>query len=61
MENKKHQMFTADRATGTFIEEVKSIHEGCTKISKYEEQDRMNGIYEEDFYCIVDEYHCIIL
>ena len=55
METKKY--YTAERETGTIIENVKSIEEGKDLIAWYEEEDRADGIYEENFYTIVDEEH----
>lgn len=49
--------YTADKETGTFIEEVESIEEGKKLIKEYEEDDRKEGIFEEKFYCIVNENH----
>ena len=54
------KIYTADRETGTFIEECKSIEEAGELIAMYEEQDKINDVYEEDFYAIVDEEHCTI-
>jgi hypothetical protein len=53
-------MYTADRETGTFIEQISSIKEGKDIIVQYEQEDMKNGVYEANFYCIVDENHCII-
>lgn len=54
------KLYTADRETGTFIEECNSIEEAKELIAQYEEQDKINDVYEEDFYTIVDEEHCTI-
>lgn len=54
------KIYTADRETGTFIEECKSIKEAKELIAHYETQDKINGIYTKDFYAIVDDDHCII-
>lgn len=51
------KLFVADREAGNIIEEVKSIEEGKALIAKYEEQDKADGTYEENFYNIVDEEH----
>ena len=53
-------MYTADRETGTFIQQISCIEEGKILIVQYEQEDMKNGEYEPDFYCIVDENHCII-
>lgn len=55
------KLYTADRETGTFIEEVKSVDEGKELISEYEFQDRVNDVYEDNFYDIVDENHNSVL
>ena len=54
------KIYTADKETGTFIEECNSIEEAKELIAQYEEQDKINNVYEEDFYAIVDEEHCTI-
>lgn len=54
-------MYTADKETGTLIEKVTSIEEGLKLIKEYEESDKQNGIYEDDFYDIVDENHRSVL
>lgn len=57
----KKKLFVADRLTGNFIEEVKSYQEGLELIAGYEEQDKKEGTYEENFYDIVDEEHCTVI
>jgi hypothetical protein len=52
--------YTADRETGTFLEECRSISEGKEIIKLYEQEDKMNNCYEENFYCVVDEEHCTV-
>lgn len=54
------RIFTADKETGTFIEEFTSVAEARKAIELYEEKDRVDGTYEEDFYDVVDENHCTI-
>lgn len=51
------KLYTACRETGDFIEEVNSIQEGKDLIKKYEEIDRSEGDYEDNFYAIVNEDH----
>lgn len=53
--------YTADRETGTFIDECASKGEAKRKIDTYEAFDKVNGIYEENFYDIVNEHHESIL
>lgn len=54
------RMYVSDRETGTFIEEVSSIEEGEQMIREFEHEDKIDGIYKEDFYDIVNENHCSI-
>lgn len=54
-------IYTADRETGTFFERCESIEQAKAKIAEYEEKDKKDGVYEEDFYDIVDENHCSIM
>lgn len=49
--------YVADRETGTFIVGVESIDEGIKSIEHNEDIDRACGIYESDFYEVVDENH----
>ena len=51
------RLYTACRETGDFIEEVNSIQEGKDLIKNYEEIDRGEGDYENNFYAIVNENH----
>lgn len=51
------KIYTADRETGTFIEECASIDEALAKIEEYEEADKKEGTYEEGFYNVVNECH----
>jgi len=51
------RLYTACRETGDFIEEVKSIQEGKELIKGYEEIDKSEGDYNDNFYSIVNENH----
>lgn len=51
------KIYTADKETGTFIDECKDIHEAKKLIQQYEEEDRKENIYTADFYDIVNEFH----
>lgn len=51
------RLYTACRKTGDFIEEVKSIQEGKELIKGYEEIDKSEGDYKDNFYSIVNENH----
>ena len=55
------KLFTANRETGTFIEEVKTVKEGRKLIAKYEADDKAEGTFEENFYDVVDEDHNSVL
>lgn len=50
-------LYTACRETGDLIEKVDSIQEGKDLIKKYEEIDRNEGSYEDNFYAVVNENH----
>lgn len=54
------KIYTADRETGTFIEECESVKHAKELIAKYEAWDKADGVYERDFYDIVDENHISI-
>lgn len=43
-----------DRETGTCIEEVETLDDAKKLLKKYEEEDKQDGIYEENFYEIYD-------
>lgn len=49
------KLYTADRKTGTIIEEVKSVEAGIGLIKEYEEDDKNNDWYEPDYYEVVME------
>lgn len=51
------KIYTADKETGTFIDEFKTMTEALNAISEYEQQDRIDGSYSEGFYDVVDEEH----
>lgn len=50
-------IFTADKETGTIIDEFKTYEEAKAAIEAYEDKDRAGGVYTDDFYDIVDEEH----
>lgn len=60
-EAKDMKMYVADKETGTFIEEVKSVAEGKELIRRYEEEDEKNGCYKPNYYDVVDENHFTLL
>ena len=43
-----------DRLAGNIIEQVNSIEEGEALICQYEESDKDEGIYEENFYEVAE-------
>lgn len=59
--NNKMKIYTADRETGTFIEEFETIEKAKSAIKAYEKADKIDGSYEENFYDIVDGNHCTLI
>ncbi len=51
------KLYTANKETGAFIEEVRSIIDGQNTIRLYEERDREDGAFTDGFYDIVNEEH----
>lgn len=51
------KIYTADSETGTFIDEFNTIEEAIAAIAEYETADKADGVYEEDFYDVVNENH----
>lgn len=51
------KIYVADRETGTFIEEVKTIADGKKLIEKFEDIDRNENTFTPNFYNLVNEYH----
>lgn len=49
--------YTACRETGDLIDCFSSYKEAQKAIEQYEEEDKRNGDYTEDFYDIEDEGH----
>jgi hypothetical protein len=43
-----------NRETGTVIEEADTLTEALKVISKYENEDKANGTYEDGFYEVFD-------
>lgn len=48
-------LFVSVRGTGDKIEEVYDFEEGMKMISKYENEDKKDGNYTEDYYDLVDQ------
>ena len=55
------KIYTADKETGTFIDEFETIEAAMAAIEKYEIEDMNEGVYEDDFYDVVDEKHCSLI
>ena len=51
------KIYTADKETGTFIEEFDSIKKANDAIERYEVEDKKEGIFKPDFYDVVNENH----
>ena len=51
------KIYTADKETGTFIEEFDSIKKAIDAIACYEVEDKKEGIFKPDFYDVVNENH----
>ena len=51
------KIYTANRETGDFIEEVTSIEMGKAQIELYEAEDKRNDVFEANFYDVVNENH----
>ena len=58
MTQKKY--FTADRETGTLIDEFGTYEEALNAITEYEREDKEDGLYTPRFYDIVNEELCTI-
>lgn len=50
-----NNIYTADRETGNKIDSFRSFDAALEAIKGYEEEDRKNGEFTENFYDIVDE------
>ena len=44
-----------DRQTGTVIEEADTFGDAKRKVTEYEDEDRKNGEYTDDYYEVVTE------
>lgn len=47
-------IYVANRETGDKIEAVRDRAEGMERIRAFEEQDKAEGIYEPNFYDVID-------
>lgn len=61
VENGMKNYWTACKETGDFIEYFRTYEDAVKAIEKYEEKDKAEGNYTEDFYNIVDDEHCSII
>ena len=57
---KMKKYYTADREAGNLIEAFNTYEEAKQAILAYEEQDKADGTYEENFYAVVDEDRCTV-
>ena len=53
--NEEMKIFTANRETGMLIDEFKTVEEALKEIKRYETIDKKEGVYESDFYDVVNE------
>lgn len=53
--------WTADKGTGNYIEAFDTIKDALKAIEIYEDEDRRNGDYTDDFYDVVDDNHCSVM
>jgi hypothetical protein len=58
VEQKKY--YTAARETGDIIDEFDTYEEAEEAIREYEEEDKEDGTYEDNFYDIVNYKHCSV-
>lgn len=55
------KIYTANRETGVFIEEFATVEGAKRAIAGYESDDKKEGIYEPNFYDVVNEEHETII
>lgn len=53
--------YVASKESGDFIDSFETVTEAAQAIKKYEEQDKEEGIYEDDFYEIETEDHSSVV
>ena len=51
------KIYTANRETGSFIEEAESIDMAKAMIRFYEDEDKKNDVFEPNYYDVVNENH----
>ena len=55
-----YMFYTIDREAGNKIEAFDTLEEAKKTIIAYEKEDKHNGIYEANFYSVVDDDCCIV-
>lgn len=53
--------YTANKETGMFIDKFETVTEALNAIRQYETDDKAEGLYEPDWYDVVDERHCSVM
>lgn len=51
------KIYTANRETGSFIEEAETIDMAKAMIRFYEAEDKRNDVFEPNFYDVVNQNH----
>ena len=51
------KIYTANRDTGSFIEEAESVDMAKAMIRFYENEDKRNDVFEPNFYDVVNQNH----
>lgn len=54
MQNRDNIYIIRDREAGNMVDYFDTLEEAQTALAEYEEQDKKDGIYEEDFYEIAE-------
>ena len=59
--NEEMKIYTACRETGVLIDEFKTVEEALNEIKRYETIDKKDGVYEPNFYDVVNEKRISLL
>lgn len=51
------KFYIADKETYTIIDEFKTVEDAIKAIKKYEEEDKQEKNYSENFYDVIDNEH----
>ena len=51
------KIYTANRDTGSFIEEAESVDMAKAMIRFYENEDKRNDVFEPNYYDVVNQNH----